>query len=325
MNINLTTKAAKRSEHAIIGSAKPTVPSHQSFPIAVAGLSEAGKTAFIRRLRGSPLETLLRTVGIDVEMHRSKDSLFRLFDLGGSKAFRKVLWEHYIRSAEGIVFVVDGADPTSFPEARECFSRVMHWAKPDTPVLLLWNKSDRPEYVSYSRLPDEFRFNIPGEEGSFPFFIAQVSVLQDEGIQAAFDWLAERIRGKLLQQPIELHALRVYSRTPEMIIAEMGRINVFEVFLELCVSFASHVTCNYVPLKGGNYLVSSVSELYFCAAIFYGKTPPILGQKFAATALQALDAYVQESGRVFPFEMPDTEMPLGDYLSNSRINPEIIK
>ncbi len=256
-------------------------------------------------------------------MHRSEDSLFRLFDLGGSEAFQKVLWEQYIRSAEGIIFVVDGADPTSFLDARECFSRVMHWAKPGTPVLLLWNKSDKPEYVSYSRLLEEFRFDISDEEGSFPFFVAQVSILQDEGIQAAFDWLTERIRTKMLQQPIELHALRVYSRTPKVILAEMGRINVFEAFLELCASFASHVACSYVPLKGGNYLVSSISEHYFCAAIFYGKTPPILGQKLAATTLERIDTYIQENGRPFPLKTPDTEAPLGDYLSNCRVQPEI--
>lgn len=325
MTLLPTTEAAKGSGQVIQKSSKLAVPSQQSFPIAVAGLSEAGKTAFIRQVRGLPVGTLLRTVGIDVEMHRSKDCLFRLFDLGGSEAFQKVLWEHYIRSAEGIIFVVDGADPKSLLVARKCFSRVMNWAKAGTPVLLLWNKSDRPEYVSYSRLLEELRFNIPGEEGSSPFFVAQVSVLQNEGIQAAFNWLVQRVRSKMLQQPVELHALRVYSRTPIMILAEIGRINIFEAFLELFVAFASHVACNYVPLKGGNYLVSSVSDHYFCAAIFHDKTPPIMGQKFAVTALQMLDAYIQENGRFFPLKTPDTETSLGDYLSNCRIKPEISK
>jgi len=45
---------------------------------------------------------------------------FKAFDLGGHKAVRKV-WKNYFPSVDGIIFLVDSADPDRFDEAKEEF------------------------------------------------------------------------------------------------------------------------------------------------------------------------------------------------------------
>ncbi|MFX0114985.1 MAG: ADP-ribosylation factor-like protein, partial [Candidatus Hodarchaeota archaeon] len=198
------------------------IPSQQTIPVAIVGLPEAGKTAFVRRLCGESLGMLLRTVGIDAELYRQGELSFHLFDLGGGEAFQKVLWEHYIRIAEGIIFVVDGANPNSFPNAYKCFSNVIEWTKPGIPILLLWNKSDSPAFVPYFELSDEICFNISESKTLFPITVAQISALQDLEIKGAFDWLAQQIYENMMSKPAKIQALRVYSRHPEIILAQIG-------------------------------------------------------------------------------------------------------
>ena len=41
-----------------------------------------------------------------------------MWDLGGQTVLRKI-WEKYFSECHGIVYVVDGADPIRFEEAKE--------------------------------------------------------------------------------------------------------------------------------------------------------------------------------------------------------------
>jgi ADP-ribosylation factor-like protein 2 len=296
----------------------------QALPITVVGLSEAGKTAIVRRLRGQPLDILLRTVGIDAELIPYGEYVVHLFDLGGSIAFQQIMWQHYIRYAKGVIFVVDGANAEDFFDAYQAFAQVISCVQAETPLLLLWNKSDLSGFVPYPEVPEEFSFDILAKQHSLPFAVGEVSALENRRIQPAFDWLMQHLHADFYQKGIHPQALRVYSRQPEIIIAELGEVEFFESILEFCAEKLQPAAIKllYAPIQGGNYLISSFSDLFFCIAIFHHETPRNFAQKYAQTALRIVESSIREHAA--PFPLTSTKMPASDYLTNNSIREGLL-
>ena len=68
--------------------------------------------------------------------------------MGGHEVARKV-WEEYIVTANGIVYLVDIADTTRFEESYEALQQIMMIKEGKTcPILILANKIDLPSAVS---------------------------------------------------------------------------------------------------------------------------------------------------------------------------------
>ena len=66
-----------------------------------------------------------------------------MWDLGGSPTMRKI-WGHYARSAEAIIFVLDGKDESRLLEAKEAFFSILNnYAEGAIPpILVAVNKFD---------------------------------------------------------------------------------------------------------------------------------------------------------------------------------------
>ena len=63
-------------------------------------------------------------------------------DLGGHRQVRRV-WQDYYQSVDTVVFMVDAADPSRLPEAREELKRVLtDHQLADRPIAVLANKVD---------------------------------------------------------------------------------------------------------------------------------------------------------------------------------------
>jgi ADP-ribosylation factor-like protein 8 len=66
----------------------------------------------------------------------------KMWDLGGQSQYRQ-LWERYCLGMQSIVYVVDAAEPTLFPEAKKELHSLL--SKPrlsNIPLLILANKND---------------------------------------------------------------------------------------------------------------------------------------------------------------------------------------
>ena len=65
-----------------------------------------------------------------------------MWDVGGQKAIR-LLWRHYYLNTNGIIFVVDSANPERLQEARESLKTFETEEELlDVPILILANKND---------------------------------------------------------------------------------------------------------------------------------------------------------------------------------------
>lgn len=251
---------------------------------------------------GKSLENVTRTVGIDSE-HLHHDSFYaHLFDLGGTEAIRKMLWQSYAELAKAIIFVVDGADSTRFEEAHESLIKALSWIKADVPILIVLNKCDLPDFESQSELLSQYDLETTISQHSNQFRIFKMSVLENCGISPAFKWIVESINEITWAAPVMLQAARVFSKDPRIVFAEVGKAQVFEQTLEMMTSFLhlSLENLKYMPLTGGNYLVSCSSARYHCLAIFYEETTPTKALAFAEFFLQIVEQKIHESGQPFP-------------------------
>ncbi|XP_020774082.1 ADP-ribosylation factor-like protein 4D [Boleophthalmus pectinirostris] len=123
----------------------PFLPGLQPLHIVVIGLDSSGKTALLYRLKLGEFVDTIPTKGFNMERLRlSGGSLYQVWDVGGQDKLRP-LWKSYTRRTDGLVFVVDAADPERLEEARAELHRMARCPESQgAPILLLANKQDLP-------------------------------------------------------------------------------------------------------------------------------------------------------------------------------------
>jgi GTP-binding protein SAR1 len=116
------------------------------------GLDNAGKTSLLRRLKDD------RMVQHDPTLHAHSEELtlgninFKAFDLGGHAAARKI-WKNYFQTVDGIIYLVDSADPTRFDESKTEFDNILETPElSKVPIVILGNKVDMSTAVSEGEL-----------------------------------------------------------------------------------------------------------------------------------------------------------------------------
>ncbi len=161
--------------------------------IAITGLPNAGKTSFTQRLLTGSYISFLPTLGVDVEFAKYKDYPLQIWDMGGQIAFRRHIWENYVKQSSAIIYVFDASDLSHLEEGVEWFWKVLSWTeKKDIPILFLANKRDlvQDRESIMEKVISSFRLNELGSSDSlrsFRFFF--VSVKTGAYIDEAMNWL----------------------------------------------------------------------------------------------------------------------------------------
>ncbi|KAF6253525.1 ADP-ribosylation factor family-domain-containing protein, partial [Scenedesmus sp. NREL 46B-D3] len=113
--------------------------------LLLVGINNAGKTTLFNSLQGDSLSITVPTYGFNTTEVITSACSFKLYDLGGGRSIRRI-WGIYAPEVHGVIYVVDSADPASFPEARNALQQLL--AAPQLsgkPLLLFANKQDLPE------------------------------------------------------------------------------------------------------------------------------------------------------------------------------------
>ncbi|CAG5903744.1 unnamed protein product [Menidia menidia] len=123
------------------------LPGFQSLHVVVIGLDSAGKTSLLYRLKLKEFVKTIPTKGFNMEKIKvpvgaSRAINFQVWDVGGQEKLRP-LWKSYTRRTDGIVFVVDSAEPERMEEARVELHKITRTSENQgVPVLILANKQD---------------------------------------------------------------------------------------------------------------------------------------------------------------------------------------
>lgn len=113
------------------------------------GLDEAGKTSILYRLKGDNTMEITPTIGFNVETIRVTSSVtFTIWDVRGDFKVRP-LWKQYFPDCEGVVFIVDAANPSRFSEVKKELEWILKSEEiAEIPFILLINKQDLPDAVT---------------------------------------------------------------------------------------------------------------------------------------------------------------------------------
>lgn len=130
------------------------------------------------------------------------------WDLGGREELRPI-WAQYYADTQGLVYVIDAADPSRFQESRSTLLRLLeNPLLTGIPLLIIANKQDLAEAATSDeidimlRVPTNASANIAsplpsasGEKRSRtrPTRIQAVSCYTKSGIEEGIRWLVQRI------------------------------------------------------------------------------------------------------------------------------------
>ncbi len=157
--------------------------------ITLVGLQGAGKTTLLAAISDGKLAAerdTIPTIGLNTRKVTRGAVSIKLWDIGGQPRFR-AMWERYCRGVNSIVFVVDAADPSTWPSAKESLKDLV--TKPalsGIPLLVLANKSDVAEAVDERRIAAELELPLINDREVACYAISAKRVVN---VDVVLNWL----------------------------------------------------------------------------------------------------------------------------------------
>jgi len=156
--------------------------------ICMVGVYGTGKTCLVQQyVQGIFSVKYLSTVGVKIDRKEvkvgDKEVTLMLWDLEGRDGTRDVN-QSYVRGAHGIIYVADGTRPETAKQLHD-LRRIVTDEVGEVPSVIALNKFD---------LKDEWRLSADDEEaaGAPGMHKLKTSAKTGEGVEAAFQWLAEK-------------------------------------------------------------------------------------------------------------------------------------
>lgn len=155
--------------------------------VLMLGLDGAGKTSTLYKLKLGEVVTTIPTIGFNVETVEYRNLQLAVWDVGGQKKIR-VLWHHYFRGANAIIYVLDSSDVDRVEEAREELMSMLDSDELSSiPLLVYANKQDMPRALSPAAVAAKLDMaKLRGRE----WHVQGCSALTGDGLYEGLDWLA---------------------------------------------------------------------------------------------------------------------------------------
>ncbi|XP_010457221.1 PREDICTED: ADP-ribosylation factor 1-like [Camelina sativa] len=164
--------------------------------IVLFGLDGTGKSSIVHKLKtGETLTTNIRTIGLEVESIKYRDSTLSFWEEGGQLRYKMIpLWKHCIQEVAGLVFVVDSTDRDRIEEAKYFLNMVIDEIQGNVPdsvaVLVYGNKHDVPGAMSASEITNKLDLaSLRNKNWQRNWHTQSSCALSGEGLHEGLDWL----------------------------------------------------------------------------------------------------------------------------------------
>ncbi|MHA2297240.1 MAG: ADP-ribosylation factor-like protein [Candidatus Hodarchaeales archaeon] len=163
--------------------------------ITFVGLGGAGKTTFIKQLKGEEeIETTYSpTMGMNLEMLKLGELEVLGADMGGQKSYIESIWEPFVTKSDGVVFVFDAADYKSRKLAAKYLKKVINWTTDNAILLFVANKMDLKEAASLETIVEDLKLSDFIADRPHSFGVYPTSALKCTNVWESWDWLAEKV------------------------------------------------------------------------------------------------------------------------------------
>lgn len=163
----------------------------KSSNITIAGLDNAGKTAFVNYLLTGTFERTAPTAGVNREVINLPKLQLNVYDLGGQEKFR-AMWPQVNEKSNGLIYVIDSTDHERFEETMEILYEILKIQINDlVPVLVLLHKYDLPNRIELN----EFLARTNLSQHNIKWSCFETSAKTGEGIISAMSWFISEIGG----------------------------------------------------------------------------------------------------------------------------------
>lgn len=178
--------------------------SNKTGKILFLGLDNAGKTTLLGKLATDQVHVHRPTFHPNVEELSLGGIKLKTIDMGGHQEARR-LWKDYFTKVDGVVFIVDAANPERFPEAKAELDMLLQTEElAKSPFLILGNKIDLAgcacseealkAYMGISEMATGKEVKGKGDPNVRPLEVFMCSVTRKIGYGDGFRWLAQYLK-----------------------------------------------------------------------------------------------------------------------------------
>ncbi|XP_044153929.1 ADP-ribosylation factor 1-like [Bufo gargarizans] len=161
------------------------------------GLDAAGKTTILYKLKLHKTVTTIPTIGFNVEtLEPMRNVTFTVWDMGSRNKIR-ALWKPCYQNTDGLIFVVDSADPERFQDANSELTAILESdERRGVPFVVMANKQDLPGARRPGELSEELGLrNIKGHQWHVQGCCATTGDGLIEGLEVLTD-LVKQVKNK---------------------------------------------------------------------------------------------------------------------------------
>jgi ADP-ribosylation factor 1/2 len=183
-----------------------------SLRMLITGLDSSGKTSILYRLKLGEVVSAIPTIGFNVEelqfLSGTTATTIVSWDVGGRDRIRPLLWRHYYRNMDCLIFVVDSTDRDRLAQAKDELGQFLREDElKGVPLLLFCNKQDLPNALTPAEITHhlfiaDIDTSAPLQSPIIdrPFWAVGCSVINGTGLQEGLRWLATHTKRKPSQQ-----------------------------------------------------------------------------------------------------------------------------
>nr|CAB3222765.1 ADP-ribosylation factor-related protein 1-like [Phallusia mammillata] len=178
------------------------------FCVLILGLDNAGKTTFLeqtktkfsKNYKGTNLNKITTTVGLNIGKIDIRGSRLMFWDLGGQEELQS-LWDKYYAESHGVIYLIDSADKERLQESKQAYEKMLENDHLNTvPLLILANKQDIPGCSTVLDIKQIFH-DSSTKIGSRDCMIRPVSALTGQGVNEGIDWMVKCVQRNPYRPP----------------------------------------------------------------------------------------------------------------------------